>query len=130
MRARAARSRPDWVPSDLYPFEDRWEEIDGNLVHYIDEGRVHRSSCSTGTRAGRSVGAMSCSASASRFRCVALDYPGFGLSRGAPAYDFRPPSHSAVVEALVDRFGLRDLSSTATPGAGRSVLPWPFAGPS
>lgn len=28
--------RPDWVPTDLYPFEDRWAEIDGNLVHYVD----------------------------------------------------------------------------------------------
>jgi haloalkane dehalogenase len=30
--------RPSWVPADLYPFEDRWLEIDGNLVHYVDEG--------------------------------------------------------------------------------------------
>ena len=42
----------------------------------------------------------------SRFRCIALDYPGFGLSRAAPGYDLRPRSHSAVVEALVEHLGL------------------------
>ena len=31
-------SRPSWVPNDLYPFEDRWADVDGNLVHYVDEG--------------------------------------------------------------------------------------------
>ncbi len=31
-------SRPSWVPDDLYPFQDRWADVDGNLVHYVDEG--------------------------------------------------------------------------------------------
>ncbi len=31
-------ARPDWVPDELYPFADRYIEIDGNLVHYVDQG--------------------------------------------------------------------------------------------
>jgi haloalkane dehalogenase len=27
--------RPAWVPDDLYPFEDRWLEIDGHRVHFV-----------------------------------------------------------------------------------------------
>ena len=30
--------RPEWVSDELYPFEDRWEEIAGATVHYVDEG--------------------------------------------------------------------------------------------
>ncbi|TMI45570.1 hypothetical protein E6H19_03980, partial [Candidatus Bathyarchaeota archaeon] len=30
--------RPDWVDSNLYPFHDNWVEIDGNSIHYVDEG--------------------------------------------------------------------------------------------
>src|SRR5213592_4333379 len=30
--------RPDWVDSQLYPFEDRWMFLDGHRVHYVDEG--------------------------------------------------------------------------------------------
>ncbi len=33
-----SRIRPTWVPSHLYPFTDRWMNIDGNDVHYVDEG--------------------------------------------------------------------------------------------
>jgi haloalkane dehalogenase len=43
------------------------------------------------------------------FRCIAPDYPGFGLSREAPGYDYLPRSQSVVIEALVDRLGLTDL---------------------
>src|SRR2546421_9422354 len=33
-----AGSRPPWVDADLFPFESRFLELDGNTVHYIDEG--------------------------------------------------------------------------------------------
>jgi haloalkane dehalogenase len=40
------------------------------------------------------------------FRCVALDYPGFGLSLAAPGYDHSPTSHARVVAALVQQLEL------------------------
>jgi haloalkane dehalogenase len=43
------------------------------------------------------------------FRCIAPDYPGFGLSRAADGYDFRPASHAKVIEGLVDRLGLEGI---------------------
>src|SRR3954452_22169708 len=30
--------RPSWVDAELYPYEDRWAELDGHAVHYVDEG--------------------------------------------------------------------------------------------
>lgn len=30
--------RPAWVDAELYPFADRWAEVDGCTVHYVDEG--------------------------------------------------------------------------------------------
>jgi haloalkane dehalogenase len=98
--------RPAWVPTDLYPFEDRWATIDGNLVHYVDEGNgpplllLHGNpSWSFGWR-DVILGLRY------RFRCIAPDYPGFGLSRATDGYDFRPRSHSRVIEGLVDQLGL------------------------
>jgi haloalkane dehalogenase len=99
-------ARPSWVPGDLYPYQDHWADIDGHVVHYLDEGAGPpllllngNPSWSFGWR--DVIGALRGS-----FRCIAPDYPGFGLSREAPGYDFRPRSHSRVVEALVDRLGL------------------------
>ncbi len=43
------------------------------------------------------------------FRCVAPDYPGFGLSRPGAGFDLRPQSQSKVVEALVDHLRLDRL---------------------
>jgi haloalkane dehalogenase len=107
--ASSTPERPGWVPGDLYPFEDRWAEIEGNLVHYVDEGvgpaillLNGNPSWSFGWR-DVIVGLRA------TFRCIAPDYPGFGLSRAAAGYDYRPRSHSRVVEALVDRLGLTDV---------------------
>lgn len=30
--------RPDWVDDELFPFKSRFVELDGNIVHYVDEG--------------------------------------------------------------------------------------------
>jgi hypothetical protein len=30
--------RPEWLDEQLYPFQSRFVEIDGNRIHYIDEG--------------------------------------------------------------------------------------------
>lgn len=39
MTAPATDSRPGYTPPrDLYPFESHWLEIDGQRLHYIDEG--------------------------------------------------------------------------------------------
>lgn len=45
----------------------------------------------------------------SRFRCVAVDYPGFGLSDRPEGYGYTPAEHARVVTALVERLELEDL---------------------
>ena len=102
----APSARPAWVPDDLYPFRDRWTEIDGNLVHYVDEGTGPPLLLLNGNPSWSFGWRDVILALRPTFRCIAPDYPGFGLSRPAPAYDFRPRSHSAVVERLVDDLGL------------------------
>ncbi len=42
-----------------------------------------------------------------RFRCVAPDYPGFGLSRAPAGYGYKPAEHAAVIERLVEQLDLR-----------------------
>src|SRR6266508_4439539 len=44
------------------------------------------------------------------FRCVALDYPGFGLSSAPPGYGFTPREQSHMLEEFVDRLGLHDVT--------------------
>ena len=55
--------------------------------------------------------------------------PGFGLSRPAPDYDFRPSSHSAVVERLVDRLGAHRALTVLRLRLGRTHRPRPGRSP-
>lgn len=43
-----------------------------------------------------------------RFRCLAPDLPGFGGSRAAAGFDFRPAAHARVVAALIEALDLRE----------------------
>lgn len=103
--------RPDWVVADLLPFADHWLEVDGHTVHYLDEGprtgptllMLHSNPSWSFLYAGV-IARL-----APTVRCVALDYPGFGLSKAAEDYGFTLAEHSAVVRALVEALDLRDV---------------------
>jgi len=98
--------RPAWVPGALYPFEDRWLEIDGHRVHYVDEGTGPPLLLLNGNPSWSFGWRDVILALRGAFRCIAPDYPGFGLSEAADGFDFTPRSQSQVVERLVDALGL------------------------
>ncbi len=74
--------RPDWVDSSLYPFNDQWMMIDGHRIHYVDEGPrdapvllfIHPGLGWSFTYRYQ-IKELS-----DKFRCVAPDLPGYGLS--------------------------------------------------
>ena len=45
-----------------------------------------------------------------KFRCIAVDYPGFGLSARPEDYGYTPQEHAAVVTALVRHLDLKNLT--------------------
>ena len=101
--------RPAWVPNDLYPFDDHWTDVDGHRVHYLDEGTGPPILLLNGNPSWSFGWRDVIVALRGQFRCIAPDYPGFGLSVEAPGFDFRPSSQSRVVEGLVDQLGLEGL---------------------
>jgi haloalkane dehalogenase len=100
--------RPAWVPEQLYPFESHFAEIDGAQVHYIDEGRGAPLLLLHGNPTWSFLYREIIKGLSDRFRCIAVDYPGFGLSRAAPGYEFTPAEHSRIVEQLVLQLDLSD----------------------
>ena len=79
--------RPAWVPGDLYPFEDRWADIEGNLVHYVDEGDGPPLLLLNGNPSWSFGWRDVILRLRGTFRCLAPDYPGFGLSVPGPGHD-------------------------------------------
>jgi haloalkane dehalogenase len=102
--------RPAWLPDSLFPFQSRFLDAGGCRVHYIDEGSGPPLLLLHGNPTYSFLYRRIVSRLSSHFRCIALDYPGFGLSTAAPGYDFRPATHSRVVEELVGALGLSGLT--------------------
>ena len=101
---------PAWLDRTLFPFESRFVEIGGNRVHYVDEGSGPTLLLLHGNPTWSFLYRHIIGSLRSDFRCIALDYPGFGLSTARSGYQFLPRQHSEVVEKFVDQLGLRDLS--------------------
>lgn len=106
-----ARSvRPDWVDDTLFPFESRFIDIDGHSVHYVDEGSGPTLLLLHGNPMWSFLWRDVIGALRSDFRCIALDYPGFGLSTPKPGYRYLPEEHADVVTGFVDTLGLSDVT--------------------
>jgi haloalkane dehalogenase len=102
--------RPDFQPDRrLYPFESRWFDSAVGPVHYVDEGQGPPLLLLHGNPTWSFLYRNVIAALSGSFRCVAPDYPGFGLSVRPEGYDYTPREHAAVVAALVEHLGLEDL---------------------
>ncbi len=106
----SAKPRPPWLDERLYPFESRYVEIDGNRVHYVDEGTgpillfLHSGPAWSFIYRNFIVGLRDC------FRCVALDYPGFGFSTARKGYGYSLIEHSEIVEKFIQRLDLSEVT--------------------
>jgi haloalkane dehalogenase len=103
--------RPAWVDSELYPFEDRWAELDGHALHYADEGEGPPLLMLHGNPTWSFTWRRVIEGLRDRYRCIAPDLPGFGLSKQVPAgYGFTPVEHAEAIGRLVDELDLRDAT--------------------
>lgn len=103
-----------------YPFEDRYEEIDGVRIHYVDEGSgptilmVHGQP--TWSYLYRK---MIPPLVAAGYRCVAPDLMGFGLSDKPPqesVYTLR--RHVELVTGLVEKLKLKGITTVGQDWGG------------
>jgi haloalkane dehalogenase len=101
-----------FTPSpELYPFESRWLDTGAGRLHYVDEGAGRPILMCHGNPTWSFLYRHVIRALRDRFRCVAVDYPGFGLSDRPPrtSYGYTPAEHAAVVGELVRHLDLSDL---------------------
>jgi len=101
--------RPEWFDESLFPFESKFVDLNGSTVHYVDEGEGPLLLMLHGNPIWSFLYRRMIDSLRSSFRCVALDYPGFGLSTAAADYGFTAAEHSQVVEQFVDALDLTDI---------------------
>ncbi len=93
----------DFTPDrDLYPFTSRWFESSRGRMHYIDEGSGPPILFCHGNPTWSFLYRNIIAGLRDRFRCIAPDYLGFGLSDRPTGYGYTVEEHAAVVGELVD----------------------------
>jgi haloalkane dehalogenase len=114
-----AAERPSWLSPDLYPFDGHVAELDAARVHYVDEGSGPPLLLLHGNPTWSFLYRDVVKGLRDRYRCIAPDYPGFGLSGpAAGGYGYTPAEHAAVIEQLVMRLELRDVTLMAQDWGG------------
>lgn len=99
-----------FVPDpELYPFESRWHEGRTGRIHYVDEGAGRPILFLHGNPTWSFLWRGPIVRLRDRFRCVAPDYPGFGLSDRPAHYGYTPAEHAVVIRDLVEALDLEDL---------------------
>ncbi len=122
--------RPDFTPSpELYPFESRWLTTSVGDVHYVDEGQGSPIVFLHGNPTWSFLYRRIIVALRHRFRCIAVDYPGFGLSDRPTGYGYTPMEHAAVVGEVVDRLELDGVIVMGHDWGGPIGLSVPPTGP-
>jgi haloalkane dehalogenase len=117
-----ARIRPGWVRPDLFPFESRFAAVDGHRIHYIDEGSgpallfVHSGPAWSFYYREFVLGLRD------RFRCIAFDLPGFGLSTAPAGFGYSLLEHSRVVEHFIEHLDLSALTLAVHDSGGPVAL--------
>ena len=101
---------PFRVPASLYPVEHRWLDFDGARIHYVDEGTGDTLLLLHGNPSWSFLYRKIITRLKDDYRCVAPDYPGYGMSEAPADYRYTPQEHSRFVEQFVDTLGLTRLT--------------------
>lgn len=100
----------DFTPDPtLYPFESRWFHSKVGPVHYVDEGDGPTVLLLHGNPDWSFLYRKIIGLLLPDVRCVAPDYPGFGLSVHPDDYGYTPAEHADVVGELVDHLDLTHM---------------------
>lgn len=91
---------------ELYPFTSKWFDSSAGQVHYIDEGSGTPILFCHGNPTWSFLYRGIVTRLRDRFRCIAVDYLGFGLSERPESCGYTIEEHARIVGELVDHLGL------------------------
>ncbi|MFN9030470.1 MAG: alpha/beta fold hydrolase [Betaproteobacteria bacterium] len=97
----------------LFPFRSKFFDVASARLHYVAVGRGPLLFMLHGNPTWSFLYRKMIAALASRYRCVAMDLPGFGLSRPPVGFGYRPEDHVPLVRALLGQLNARDATLIA-----------------
>ncbi len=113
---------PSWLDTQLFPFQSRWIQVEGNNLHYIDEGSGPVILFAHGTPEW-SFGYRDLIADLRKdFRCIAFDMLGFGLSEKPQSGEYSCEAHARRLELAIEQLHLKDITIVANDFGGSIAL--------
>jgi haloalkane dehalogenase len=106
-----------------YPFTNRFLSLSSGRIHYVDEGVGRPVLFVHGTPTWSYEWRHLIRALAPRWRCVAPDLLGFGLSDRPARFAYTPEAHAAVLAEFVERLGLEPFTLVVHDYGGPVGLP-------
>ncbi|MFN8286924.1 MAG: alpha/beta fold hydrolase [Chitinophagales bacterium] len=100
----------NWLNKSEYPFNSNYFNGNGYGLHYIDEGQGDIILFVHGTPSWSFDYRNVIKQLSGKFRCIAIDHIGFGLSDKPEHYDYSTQNHSAVLEKFVLQKDLRNIT--------------------
>lgn len=104
------RGREFAVDVSEYPFASRWHETHEGLIHYVDEGQGEVLLFVHGTPTWSFLYRNQIKSLSKRYRCIALDHLGFGLSDKPTDAGYKPQDHARRLEEFIDRLELKSFT--------------------
>jgi haloalkane dehalogenase len=95
-----------WVNRDLFPFESKFIEIEGQQLHYVDEGTGPVILFSHGTPEWSFGWRDLICGLRGQYRCIAPDLLGFGLSDKPADADYSVRAHAKRLRLFVEKLNL------------------------
>lgn len=99
-----------WLDTKEYPFTSNYFEINGQKLHYIDEGKGETILFVHGTPSWSFDFRNCIKALRNQHRCVAIDHIGFGLSDKPEVYDYSTKNHSDTLEKFILQKNLENIT--------------------
>lgn len=100
---------PEWLDRAEYPFAHHWLAVADGQMHYIDEGTGTPVLFVHGTPTWSFEWRHLVRALSSRYRCIAVDHLGFGLSDRPREASYTPEAHAKRLAEFVRKLDLREL---------------------
>lgn len=100
----------EWLNTKEYPFVSKYITIDKHSIHYVDEGEGDVLLMVHGTPVWSFLYRHCIRQLSGKYRCVALDHLGFGLSDKPDNADYTAQAHAERLGAFIKALDLRNIT--------------------
>lgn len=100
----------NWLNTNEYPFKHHYFDVNNTKMHYVDEGEGEVILFVHGTPSWSFEFRNVIKFLSKKYRCIAIDHIGFGLSEKPSKYDYTVQNHTASLLKLISHLQLNQFT--------------------